>query len=116
MQSFNGQTVVVAGATGNVGPFVVRALLERGASVAAPSRSEEKIRGLREHLSQHLDETGSGRLHTLVGDLSDEREAAVVRQRISEEAGTPAAVRSPEQLWDVALRDAVAREGHMPSG
>ena len=92
MQSFNGQTVVVAGATGNVGPFVVRALLERGASVAAPSRSEEKIRGLREHLSQHLDETGSGRLHTLVGDLSDEREAAVVRQRISEEAGTPAAV------------------------
>jgi hypothetical protein len=31
-----------------VAPFVVRALLERGACVAAPSRSEEKLQGLRE--------------------------------------------------------------------
>jgi len=92
MQSLNDQTVVVAGASGNVGPFVVRALLERGASVAAPSRSAEKLRGLRAHLSQHVDETGLGRLHTFVGDLGDEREATVLRQRISEQAGTPDAV------------------------
>jgi NAD(P)-dependent dehydrogenase (short-subunit alcohol dehydrogenase family) len=92
MKSLNDQTVVVAGATGNVGPFVVRALLERGASVAAPSRSEEKLRGLREHLRRHLDETPLRRLHTFVGDLGDEREAAILRQRISEEVGTPAAV------------------------
>jgi NAD(P)-dependent dehydrogenase (short-subunit alcohol dehydrogenase family) len=92
MPSLNKQTVVVAGASGNVGPFVVRALLERGASVVAPSRSEEKLRGLHEHLRQHLDETRLRRLHTFVGDLGDERGAAVLRQKISEEVGTPGAV------------------------
>jgi NAD(P)-dependent dehydrogenase (short-subunit alcohol dehydrogenase family) len=92
MKSLNDQTVVVAGATGNVGPFVVRALLERGASVAAPSRSGEKLGGLREHLREHVDETRLGRLHTFVGDLGDERGAAVLRQQISEEVGTPDAV------------------------
>jgi NAD(P)-dependent dehydrogenase (short-subunit alcohol dehydrogenase family) len=92
MSSLNGQTVVVAGASGNIGSFVVRALLERGASVAAPSRSEEKLRGLREHLRQHVDETRLRRLHTFVGDLGDEREAAVLRQSIVEELGTPSAV------------------------
>jgi NAD(P)-dependent dehydrogenase (short-subunit alcohol dehydrogenase family) len=92
LKSLNNQTVVVAGATGNVGPFVVRALLERGASVAAPSRSEEKLRGLREHLREHVDETRLRRLHTFVGNLGDERGAAVLRQKISEEVGTPGAV------------------------
>jgi NAD(P)-dependent dehydrogenase (short-subunit alcohol dehydrogenase family) len=92
MQPLNDQTVVVAGASGNIGPFVVRALLERGARVAVPSRSAGKLRGLREHLSSHVDETGLGRLHTFVGDLGDERDAAVLRRRISEEAGTPDAV------------------------
>jgi NAD(P)-dependent dehydrogenase (short-subunit alcohol dehydrogenase family) len=92
MPSLNDQTVVVAGATGNVGPFVVRALLERGASVAAPSRSEEKLGGLREHLRQHVDETSLARLHTFAGDLGDERGAAVLRQQISKEVGTPGAV------------------------
>jgi len=92
MPSLNDQTVVVAGASGNIGPFVVRALLERGAVVAAPSRSEEKLRELREHLRQHLDEITLGRLHSFVGDLGDEREATVVRRRIAEEAGTPDAV------------------------
>jgi NAD(P)-dependent dehydrogenase (short-subunit alcohol dehydrogenase family) len=92
MKLLNDQTVVVAGATGNVGPFLVRALLERGASVAAPSRSEEKLRGLREHLRQHVDESRLGRLHTFVGELGDEREAAVLRRRITEQVGTPDAV------------------------
>jgi NAD(P)-dependent dehydrogenase (short-subunit alcohol dehydrogenase family) len=92
MPPLNDQTVVVAGATGNVGPFVVRALLERGATVAAPSRSEEKLRGLREHLSEYLDEADLGRLHTFVGDLGDERGAAVLRRQITEQVGTPDAV------------------------
>src|ERR671914_1200045 len=92
MKSLNDQTVVVAGATGNVGPFVVRALLERGASVAAPSRSEEKLRGLREHLSEHVDESRLSRLHIFVGELGDERGAAVLRRHITEQVGTPDAV------------------------
>jgi NAD(P)-dependent dehydrogenase (short-subunit alcohol dehydrogenase family) len=92
MKSLNDQTVVVAGATGNVGPFVVRALLERGASVAASSRSEEKLGGLREHLREHVDETSLRRLHTFVGNLGDERGAAVLRRRITEQVGPPDAV------------------------
>ena len=92
MKSLVDQTVVVAGATGNVDPSVVRALLERGASVAAPSRSEEKLRGLREHLSEHVHESRLGRLHTFVGELGDERGAAVVRRHITEQVGIPDAV------------------------
>jgi NAD(P)-dependent dehydrogenase (short-subunit alcohol dehydrogenase family) len=92
MKSLKEQTVVVAGASGNLGPFVVRALLERGASVAAPSRSEEKLRGLREHLSEHVDESQLGRLHTFVGELGDERGAAVLRGQITEQVGAPDAV------------------------
>jgi NAD(P)-dependent dehydrogenase (short-subunit alcohol dehydrogenase family) len=92
MKSLDEQTVVVAGATGNVGSFVVPAALKRGANVVAPSRSEEKLRGLREHLCEHVDETDLGRLHTFVADLGDERGAAVLRRRITEQVGTPDAV------------------------
>jgi NAD(P)-dependent dehydrogenase (short-subunit alcohol dehydrogenase family) len=92
MKSLDEQTVLVAGATGNVGLFVVRALLERGASVAAPSRSEEKLGGLREQLLEHADETSLRRLHTFAGDLGDEHGAAAVRQHITEQVGTPDAV------------------------
>ena len=81
--------VVVAGATRNVGPFVVQALLEREATVAVPSRSEEKLRGLREHVSKHVGEADRERLHLFVDDLSDDRGAPLHRERIAEEvAGT----------------------------
>jgi NAD(P)-dependent dehydrogenase (short-subunit alcohol dehydrogenase family) len=92
MESLTDHTVVVAGGTANVGYFVARALLEREATVIVPSRSEERLDGLRDHLSKHVGETGLGRLHTFVGDLSDETEAAGLRWRIIEEVGTPDAV------------------------
>ena len=88
MQSLRGRTVVVAGATGDIGPFVVRALLERGATVAAPSRSEEKLGELREYLGGN----GLDRLHTFTGSVSDERDAAGLRGRITERLGSPHAV------------------------
>jgi NAD(P)-dependent dehydrogenase (short-subunit alcohol dehydrogenase family) len=92
MRALSEQTVVVAGATGNVGPFVVRSLLEREASVVVSSRSAEKLEGLREHLSRHLDEARLDRLHAFVGDLGDEAEATALQRRIAEEAGPPDAV------------------------
>jgi NAD(P)-dependent dehydrogenase (short-subunit alcohol dehydrogenase family) len=92
MQSLNDHTVVVVGGTGNVGPFVVRALLEREVTVVVPSRFEEKLGGLREHLSQHVGATDLGRLHTFVGNLSTETEATDLRQRITDEVRTPDAV------------------------
>jgi len=47
----NGQTIVVAGASGNLGGRIVRALLERGAGVRAlvrPSTAREKVERLEE--------------------------------------------------------------------
>lgn len=92
MQLLDDHTVVVAGGTANVGSFVVRALLEREATVVVPSRSEEKLGGLREHLRQHVGETDLERLHMFVGDFGDETEATALRQGITEEVGTPDAV------------------------
>src|SRR5436189_2614456 len=44
------RAVVLTGATGNVGPTVLRAYLEQGAHVAIPVRDEAKGAGLRESL------------------------------------------------------------------
>lgn len=89
MQSLDNHTVVVAGGTANVGSFVARALLERGATVVVPSRSEERLGELHEHLGRYVDETDLNRLRRFVGNLSDEAEAARLRRRITEETGTP---------------------------
>jgi NAD(P)-dependent dehydrogenase (short-subunit alcohol dehydrogenase family) len=87
----NGNKVVfVAGATGNIGPFVVQALLERGATVAVSSRSEAKLRGLHAHLTDlgaPLD-----RFHSFEGDFGDAESAAALRTRIKDAAGAPNAV------------------------
>ena len=90
----HGRSVVVAGGTGNVGGFVVASLLDRGATVVVPSRSEEKLVELRSFLEgRGLD--GSDRLVTLVGDLSDEAQATELRKQIEEEvAGIDGAVAS----------------------
>jgi NAD(P)-dependent dehydrogenase (short-subunit alcohol dehydrogenase family) len=92
MQSLNDSTVLVAGGTGNVAAFIVSALLERGATVAVPSRSEQKLRDLRDFLRPRHAESGLDRLKVFAGDLSDEAQASELRQRIREEAGTPDAV------------------------
>lgn len=92
MQSLNDSTVLVAGGTGNVAAFVVSALLERGATVAVPSRSEQKLRDLRDFLRPRHVDAELDRLRVFAGDLSDEAQASELRQRIREEAGTPDAV------------------------
>lgn len=94
MQSLHDKTVVVAGGTGNVAAFIVSALLERGATVAVPSRSEEKLRDLHNFLSERHQEAELERLRTFVGDLSNETQALELRQRIHEEAGIPHAALS----------------------
>ncbi len=75
-----------------MGPFLVRALLEREAIVVVPSRSEEKLKELRDHLSHYVDNTRFDQLYTLTGNLGEELEAKRLRQRITEEVGTPNAV------------------------
>lgn len=83
------RTVVVAGGTGNVGTFVVEALLARGATVAVPSRSGEKLEGLRDHLRPRTGEDALRRLHTFVGHLGDEADMGDLQSRIAEEVGPP---------------------------
>lgn len=77
------RTALVAGGTGSVGQVVVAGLLEAGATVVVPSRSERKLAELRESLRDHAAE----RLVTLVGDLSDEEDAVRVREAVLEGAG-----------------------------
>ena len=72
---FAGRTYVVAGGTGVAGESVVRALIERGATVAVPSRSPERLAALR-------DAVDSDRLHGFAGDLSDLGAAAQLCRRI----------------------------------
>ncbi len=66
-QTLDGHVVVIAGGTGAVGEGVVRAYLERGATVVVPSRSQGKV----DRFRGVLGETGqSGRLHFLVQGYS----------------------------------------------
>ncbi|MGI9043303.1 MAG: SDR family NAD(P)-dependent oxidoreductase [Gemmatimonadaceae bacterium] len=74
-----GARLVVAGGTGTVGRYLVKALLEAGATVIVPSRTQEKI----DKLSAGLDANERDRIEALVGDITDETEGA----RMVEAAG-----------------------------
>jgi 3-oxoacyl-[acyl-carrier protein] reductase len=63
-----GRTVLVAGGTGNVGGYLVRALLDHGANVVVPSRSPERVAALR----QRLGDEGIERLSSVLWDLRDD--------------------------------------------
>src|SRR5690606_18573353 len=78
------RTVMVVGGAGNVGTYVVSALLAGGARVVVTSRSEEKLDRLRMRLGTLAE---SGRLVTLVGSMSDEAEAPRVLESAQERAG-----------------------------
>lgn len=79
----SGRTALVAGGTGSVGRMAVRAFLEAGATVVVPSRSEHKVSELR----QSFEEYPPDRLITLVGDLSDEKDAVRLREAVQQRAG-----------------------------
>ena len=99
MTTHEHQTVVVAGGTGNVGGFIVRALLERGADVAVPSRSEQKIQDLRDYLGQHVASADLERLRTFTGTVSDEADGREIADRIRREVGAPNTVISLMGSW-----------------
>ena len=88
MNTLKDKTVVVAGGTGNVGSFLVHKLLEQGARVVVPSRSEEKIREFRSYIG-NINESLTEHLHLLKGNLSDEEEAQNILHRITNEVGKP---------------------------
>ena len=62
------RTALVAGGTGPVGRYIVRALLDHGATVLVPSRLTERLEALRVTLGDRTVHHFTG-IH---GDLSDE--------------------------------------------
>ena len=80
MIDLTGKRILVAGGTGNVGRYLVKAQLDAGASVVVPSRSQEKL----DALANEVDPSHRDRLVTLAGDITDARD--VVQLLIS--AGT----------------------------
>lgn len=89
MKILNNKTIVVTGGTGNVGSFIVKELLKRGAEVVVPSRSEDKITQLIDHLSGDLDKARLDRLHTYVGNIGNEEGAEKLLEKISFDIGIP---------------------------
>jgi NAD(P)-dependent dehydrogenase (short-subunit alcohol dehydrogenase family) len=89
MKMLNNKTIAVAGGTGNVGSFIVKELLKREAKVVVPSRSENKINLLIDHLSEDLDKQHLDRLHTFVGNIGDEEGAGKLFEKISSDTGIP---------------------------
>jgi NAD(P)-dependent dehydrogenase (short-subunit alcohol dehydrogenase family) len=91
---------LIAGGTGTVGECVVRAFLRAKATVIVPSRSPDKIAGLREFLG----DDATPRLTTLVGDIGDPRGAETLRDQVMERfGGLDAVVASLGGTWEARL-------------
>src|SRR5260221_11964872 len=71
MPDFERRSVVVTGATGNLGNAVVRAYLEAGAHVAIPGREIAKAEALRAALGPLAGADPDPRLLVLAADLAD---------------------------------------------
>ena len=78
MGNLKGKICLVAGGAGTVGEGVVTAFLKQGATVLVPSRSQERLDGLRAFVGPLLSE----RLELLVGNLGEPEEAARLREQI----------------------------------
>lgn len=88
MDSLKHNTIVVAGGTGNVGSFIVRQLLQSGARVCVPSRSDEKLTSLRQYLKDS-EVRNMENLYTFNGNISDENRSEELLSQIADTAGTP---------------------------
>src|SRR5262245_47092482 len=69
--SFNGRSVVVTGATGELGGSVIRSYLEAGAHVAAIARDHAKSEALRTEMAHLTGETTDPHLIVLEADPAD---------------------------------------------
>ena len=76
-------TVLVAGGAGVAGECIVHALLDRGATVVVPSRSEARLAALR----SRVDSAAEDRLHLVVGDVGTEAGVLRLRDEIVDQHG-----------------------------
>lgn len=104
--------VVVAGGTGNVGSFLVKGLLNAGARVAVPSRSQARLRELADYLKAHGVDREENLL-PVIGDIGSEAGAARVRDEIATAAGAPDAVIASLGTWQSADSIGAATTGQL---
>lgn len=77
------RTILVAGGSGNVGRYIVAALLEADARVIVPTRSPEKLEEIR-----RLHGEGSGGPVALLGDITDEEDGARILAEVLSDGAT----------------------------
>src|SRR5699024_6749253 len=82
--------VLVAGGAGEVGAGIVQAFLDKDATVIVPSRSQEHLDDLHEHLESIG--TTTDQLNTLVGDIGQIDGAELLRDEVLERFGQVDAV------------------------
>ena len=104
----SGRSVLVPGGTGNVGEGVVRTLLEAGATVLVPSRSQNRLDGL----YSLIDPTVSERLIGYVARYETFSEADALASMVSSEVGQVTDVVAliggwwgGKALWDITAED-----------
>jgi NAD(P)-dependent dehydrogenase (short-subunit alcohol dehydrogenase family) len=91
---FSGKVVLITGATGNVGSGFLRAFLNLGAIVVAPSRSKESLDSIIKYTKGH-----EGRYYPLVENISSEKGAESVKKFITEKFGKVDHVVSSLGAW-----------------
>lgn len=83
MDRLDNKRVLIAGGTGSVGQYLVRAHLNAGATVIVPSRCQAKLDALSVSVAMAHEPHERARLHTVVGNITSMDEAP----RILEVAG-----------------------------
>lgn len=81
MAELSGRVALVAGGAGAVGEGIVRAFLDNSATVVVPSRSDDRLRTLRERLGEPKG------LITIAGEVGSADGALQVRERALAETG-----------------------------
>jgi NAD(P)-dependent dehydrogenase (short-subunit alcohol dehydrogenase family) len=109
MPDFDRRSVVVTGATGNLGHAVVRAYLEAGAHVAVPARDAAKGSALRNELGPLAGADGDPRLLVADADLADRASMDAFVERVLRAWGRLDALASLAGGFSTGAADDVAK-------
>lgn len=98
--NLQGKICLIAGGTGGVGEILTQTFLEQGATVIVPSRTQEKLDGLRTFLGQRRDHG----LDLLLGNLAEPAEASLLRDQVLARHGRlDAVVASLGGTWEEGI-------------
>ena len=84
MNRFEGKSALVTGGSGGIGSAVVLRLMQEGASVLATDINSETL----EHLKEKMDSLFPGKIHTMVCDVTSQKQAHAAIEKGWELFGT----------------------------